>query len=1508
MKRIAFRMAFLWVIASLAGSILVHAAVQFTGTELLCRPTDHSIAVNIMTDTTIQAYVQYGTQSGAYDGKTDTATATANVPLNFVLDGLRSDMQYFYRVVYREINGASWTNRTEHSFRTQRSRGSTFNFSITSDTHPNFPSNFFIANEYAQTLNNMAADNPDFFLDLGDTFPLDDVSSDSQARKYFISQRPYLGLVAHSAPFFSVLGNHEFEQGWNLDNSPSLPIMSVNAKKMYYPSPIPNEFYTGDEETNPNINGDQLKEDYYAWEWGDALFVAIDPYWYTMIVPADGTTFPYPGNGGNSEPQGTRWDWTLGDKQYQWLKQTLQNSKAKFKFVFAHQVTGGVINYGRGGAAAAPYFEWGGYNWDGTWGFDTHRPGWEMPIHQLMVENGVTVFFHGHDHFYGMEPMAGIIYQECPMPANTGNANNGAYDFYGFYDFKQYPAPAVILPDSGHLRVTVSPDQVKVDYVRSYLSGSGSNGNVAFSYTVNPTNAPNAPVLVRPVDSASTSSTDPVLEVQVADPEAKNLDVTFYGRMAGGSFKAIGKAKSVASGAKASIAWSGLESAKKYEWYAKAYNGLRSTITSTWSFTIPSIPHHLAMTVNSTTGGITNPSIGDHIYEENSVVAITAIPSVGYSFDHWEGNVDKPYSVATNISLNGDKNATAYFVESTVKLEYGVVAVGGDRVTVHLAHAFSNPVVVSSIQLLNNSVPVVTRISGIASTSFNIRLQNPSGRAVVSENVHYLVAEKGVWTVDGVRFEAQTYLSTVTDGSKGWTGQSQSYGQVYANPVVVGQVMSENDSRWSAFWCQGSARAYPPSSSVLKTGKMIGEDSITTRANETIGYVVFETEHGKLDGVEFEAALGPKTIKGLGDSPPYPYTFKTAFPTKPQILLTTMAGVNSSSGGWALAYGSAPSTSTTLSLAVDRDQIAAGNRAHAAEQVGYVVFLSAAKNRAPIANADKAKTGEGIPVAINILANDTDPDGDTLTVSAVTQPAHGSVEHTATNVTYLPAIGFSGDDSFNYTVSDGKGGQSTAAVSVTTVSNQDYTISMNVKSGGAVAAGKYGNDAAIHVGYAKLLVTSGITPYGTAVFSYKQNGVTISEVGVPASPPTTRARIFIDYRSDVLAIAARPGSGTVDINTGIGLVNCGSVTANITFTLRNVDGFAIATGHGTLAAGNQVAKFINQLSDVASDFGLPANFQFATLDIAGDQPLSVLALRITMNQRGEPLFTTTPVADLNQSATSSPIFFPQLADGGGFTTSFVLLNTSSNAERGTIQILDDNGRSFVVRRVGGSAASSFEYSIPPGGAFHFQTDGSTASQKAGWARVIPSYLNSSPVGSGIFSYNPVNVLLTQSGVPAALSTTHARIYVDHTNNHNTGLAIANLLDVSALYSVQVFQNDGVTPISNIQGFSLEAYGHTSQFANQLITGLPEDFTGILDISSSISFAALTLRSLENERGDFLMTTFPVADGARPAPSPVIFPQIATGGGYSTETILISPAGESKAVVSFYDQTGAPAGF
>ena len=95
-------------------------------------------------------------------------------------------------------------------------------------------------------------------------------------------------------------------------------------------------------------------------------------------------------------------------------------------------------------------------------------------------------------------------------------------------------------------------------------------------------------------------------------------------------------------------------------------------------------------------------------------------------------------------------------------------------------------------------------------------------------------------------------------------------------------------------------------------------------------------------------------------------------------------------------------------------------------------------NGPPDAVDDAALTSEDTPVVVPVLTNDTDPDGNPLAVTWITQGAHGAVVDNGNGtLTYTPAPGFSGGDSFAYAVSDGFGGEDDASVVVTVTPMND---------------------------------------------------------------------------------------------------------------------------------------------------------------------------------------------------------------------------------------------------------------------------------------------------------------------------------------------------------------------------------------------------------------------------------------------------------------------------------------
>jgi len=426
-------------------------AVEEFGSLLLGVPTDKSITLNFISPEDATVYVEYGVALGDYSLTTPPFSVSRDIPAEVVLSGLNPDTQYNYRIVYTLEKSEDLYYGPNHSFHTSRSPGSSFVFAIEADAHIDEQSDLEI---YQKTLGNIASSKADFLLDLGDTFMSDklDVKNSETVEARHILFRDFFNSLEGSVPLFLVLGNHEGEAGWELDGSTeNLAVWASSARKLYYPNPTPNEFYSGNSEEIEFVG---LPEDYYAFEWGDALFIALDPYYYTEKKPKD--------NG---------WMWTLGEDQYLWLQNTLEKSDSKYKFVFIHHLVGGG-SQARGGAEFAPYYEWGGQNSDGTWGFSSERAGWSSPIHTLLVENEVDIVFHGHDHFFAYQELDGVVYQLVPQPSHPGEKVTTAEE-YGYLS-------GDIVPGSGYLKVSVSSEEAVVDFIQS------GPDEVVYSYSIAP--------------------------------------------------------------------------------------------------------------------------------------------------------------------------------------------------------------------------------------------------------------------------------------------------------------------------------------------------------------------------------------------------------------------------------------------------------------------------------------------------------------------------------------------------------------------------------------------------------------------------------------------------------------------------------------------------------------------------------------------------------------------------------------------------------------------------------------------------------------------------------------------------------------------------------------------------------------------------------------------------------------------------------------------------------------
>ena len=404
---------------------------------ILCRPEANRISLCVLASQNLSGQVNYGTNANDLTQQTPAQSFQAGAPASFTLAPLAANTRYYYTFRPQTIGRVDLGQPAHGTFTTTRAPGATFTFTLTADCHLDEHTSPRV---YEQTLQDIRAEQPDFHLDLGNLFMTDKHHTRAEAAQQYVAQRYYLGQIGAATPLLLALGTHDGESARYDDGSDTcLAVWSQRLRTRYYPNPLPDDFYTGNRQPDPRTGPLQ---DYYAFTWGDALLVVLDPFRYSL-------------------PQRNRdgWGWSLGRTQYEWLDHTLAASPAKFKFVFIHNLLSG-DQASRGGVEIARRNEWGGQNLDGSAGFATQRPGWATPVAELLARHGVAAVFKAHDNFYARQELAGIQYIMVPQPSFAGDDRIRDLSNYGYQK-------GVFLGNPGHVRVIVSPQSVSVTYVKT---------------------------------------------------------------------------------------------------------------------------------------------------------------------------------------------------------------------------------------------------------------------------------------------------------------------------------------------------------------------------------------------------------------------------------------------------------------------------------------------------------------------------------------------------------------------------------------------------------------------------------------------------------------------------------------------------------------------------------------------------------------------------------------------------------------------------------------------------------------------------------------------------------------------------------------------------------------------------------------------------------------------------------------------------------------------------------
>jgi hypothetical protein len=136
-------------------------AQKLVHTELLGRPTDKEITLQISFSDSAEACVRYGTAAGNLTQQTNWQLMRVGDPSEIIVNNLTPNKQYFYRLVYRKPNTTVETQRPEYTFHTQRPSNESFTFVVQADPHMDPLSDSAV---YKRCLQNQLEDKPDFMI------------------------------------------------------------------------------------------------------------------------------------------------------------------------------------------------------------------------------------------------------------------------------------------------------------------------------------------------------------------------------------------------------------------------------------------------------------------------------------------------------------------------------------------------------------------------------------------------------------------------------------------------------------------------------------------------------------------------------------------------------------------------------------------------------------------------------------------------------------------------------------------------------------------------------------------------------------------------------------------------------------------------------------------------------------------------------------------------------------------------------------------------------------------------------------------------------------------------------------------------------------------------------------------------------------------------------------------------------------------------------------------------
>ena len=408
-----------------------------------------------------------------------------------------------------------------------------------------------------------------------------------------------------------------------------------------------------------------------------------------------------------------------------------------------------------------------------------------------------------------------------------------------------------------------------------------------------------------------------------------------------------------------------------------------------------------------------------------------------------------------------------------------------------------------------------------------------------------------------------------------------------------------------------------------------------------------------------------------------------------------------------------------------------------------------AVNDPPVAVNDNAVTNEDTALVIataTLLANDTDIDGNTLTIVSVQSATNGTVSLSGTNVTFTPTANYNGPASFTYTVSDGNGGTSTATVNLTVnpVNDPPVAVNDNVVTN---------EDTALLIAAATLLTNDS---------DVDGNALTVTSVQAATNGTVSLSGTTVTFTPN--ANYNGPASFTYTITDG----NGGTSTATVNITVTPVNDNPVAVSDSATTPINTTVASINVLgndTDVDGD----------TLSVASATVPAVQG-SVTINNDGTLRF----IPALNFTGPATITY--SISDGNSGTASSTVVvnvgaNTPPDSANATVTTLEDTSITltnanfaFIDADVGQTFAAVRIDTLPVNGNLRLNGVAVTAGQVVGIADINAGNLRFAPsLNSNGVNYANFNFSVQDSG--GAFDTTPNTITVNVTPVNDTPIAV-----------------------------------------------------------------------------------------------------------------------------------------